>query len=53
MSRSFGPACGGAANPISASRPRFSSVAMAISAASTPSAFRTSALTCISVTESA
>ena len=53
MSRSFGPACGGAANPISASRPRFSSVAMAISAASTPSAFRTSVLACISVTESA
>jgi hypothetical protein len=53
MSRSFGPACGGGSNPMSASRPRFSSVAMAISAASTPSAFRTSVLACISLTESA
>ena len=53
MSRSFGPACGGAVKPMSASRSRFSSVAMATSAASTPSAFRTSVLTCISVTESA
>ena len=53
MSRWLGPAPAGGRNPIPGSRLRFSSVAMAISAASTPSARRTSALMLIRATESA
>ena len=53
ISKWLGSASGGCPNPISRSRSRFSSVAIAISADCTPSACRTSALTRISVTESA